>query len=207
MNECGGVNACDQLCVNNVGSYDCSCREGYLLDQDGLSCNGKIRRHTCVILQVILIIILFMDRQIIKKTKCLGKYHRTHTPIVIYLQLYFLVLIFPLSTTFFLLISLFLLYVCCLMIILSLISYLISVSFCFSDRFPMITLLFYSLLSLCSQFFTYLHFRSLAFLPSLECYLLSSLCYNLCAILSVLFVYPVYLCYLFCVIFFVLSTL
>ena len=35
-------NLCDQFCENTNGSYKCSCQEGYILDNDGLTCNGKL---------------------------------------------------------------------------------------------------------------------------------------------------------------------
>ncbi len=34
------LHACDQACHNNIGSYTCSCGDGYLLDPDGRTCNG-----------------------------------------------------------------------------------------------------------------------------------------------------------------------
>ena len=32
---------CSQNCINTIGSYNCSCNSGYLLDADLKSCNGK----------------------------------------------------------------------------------------------------------------------------------------------------------------------
>lgn len=33
---------CDHVCNNNVGSYTCSCREGYELGADGTTCTGTL---------------------------------------------------------------------------------------------------------------------------------------------------------------------
>ncbi|CAD5125803.1 DgyrCDS14009 [Dimorphilus gyrociliatus] len=38
VNECTGLNQCQQLCINTPGSYVCSCRVGYQLKQDRFSC-------------------------------------------------------------------------------------------------------------------------------------------------------------------------
>ncbi len=42
INECG-INAgpCEQVCSNNVGSFECSCWNGYRLESNGLNCSGK----------------------------------------------------------------------------------------------------------------------------------------------------------------------
>lgn len=40
INECNGVNGCQQLCTNTEGSYTCSCSEGFDLAEDGKRCNG-----------------------------------------------------------------------------------------------------------------------------------------------------------------------
>ena len=43
INECDQNNGkCNQICVNEVGSYHCECKSGYQLDQTGFSCNGKV---------------------------------------------------------------------------------------------------------------------------------------------------------------------
>lgn len=42
LNECReGTSDCEQICENNAGSYTCICDQGYILDVDGVSCNGK----------------------------------------------------------------------------------------------------------------------------------------------------------------------
>ena len=33
---------CEQICNNTVGSYTCSCNNGYSLNSDGRNCSGKI---------------------------------------------------------------------------------------------------------------------------------------------------------------------
>ena len=42
INECyERSDDCDHLCTNTIGSYNCSCRDGYYLHQDGKTCLGK----------------------------------------------------------------------------------------------------------------------------------------------------------------------
>ena len=36
------IDGCAQMCYNTVGSYTCSCADGYGLNSDGFSCNGEI---------------------------------------------------------------------------------------------------------------------------------------------------------------------
>ena len=41
IDECStGVDECDQNCQNNIGSYECSCNSGYILNDAGFHCNG-----------------------------------------------------------------------------------------------------------------------------------------------------------------------
>ena len=41
-NECQTNNgSCEQVCTNSVGSFECSCNQGYSLASDGFNCNGK----------------------------------------------------------------------------------------------------------------------------------------------------------------------
>ena len=40
--ECNTTNGgCEQVCTNILGSFYCSCNNGYQLQQDGSSCNGE----------------------------------------------------------------------------------------------------------------------------------------------------------------------
>lgn len=43
------MNDCDQICLNTDGSYTCSCRDGFILDNDRRSCLGKCNMfmHSC----------------------------------------------------------------------------------------------------------------------------------------------------------------
>ena len=41
-NQCSNGNGgCAQNCTDHIPGFECSCREGYELDSDGLTCNGK----------------------------------------------------------------------------------------------------------------------------------------------------------------------
>ena len=41
IDECvAGTHQCEHNCTNTVGSYTCSCRDGYSLSADGRRCNG-----------------------------------------------------------------------------------------------------------------------------------------------------------------------
>ena len=44
INECHSEqeNNCDQICTNTIGSYNCSCGSGYLLNEDGFQCDGTV---------------------------------------------------------------------------------------------------------------------------------------------------------------------
>ena len=42
INECElDTDNCDQLCVNDPGSYHCECYDGYFRDPDSSSCVGQ----------------------------------------------------------------------------------------------------------------------------------------------------------------------
>ena len=42
IDECATDNGgCDQICVNKPGSFECQCKEGYTLAEDGKTCNGN----------------------------------------------------------------------------------------------------------------------------------------------------------------------
>ena len=40
-----GSHQCAHVCLNTAGSYTCSCNNGYRLNSDGISCNGKDLVH------------------------------------------------------------------------------------------------------------------------------------------------------------------
>lgn len=43
INECAATSSpCEHTCTNTVGSFQCSCNDGYLLDDDGRSCDGTL---------------------------------------------------------------------------------------------------------------------------------------------------------------------
>ena len=39
IDECSTDHVCEQICVNNDGSYTCECRDGYSLDRNGKNCS------------------------------------------------------------------------------------------------------------------------------------------------------------------------
>ena len=42
IDECTeGLANCEQDCINTIGSYMCSCNQGYRLASDGRACNGE----------------------------------------------------------------------------------------------------------------------------------------------------------------------
>ena len=42
VNECINNNGgCEHACVNNEGSYSCSCKSGYSLNSNNRNCSGK----------------------------------------------------------------------------------------------------------------------------------------------------------------------
>ncbi|CAH1256822.1 MEGF10 [Branchiostoma lanceolatum] len=51
VNECvenGGRGPCEQICTNTRGSYTCSCRDGYSLNDDGHACDDVCVPNPCV---------------------------------------------------------------------------------------------------------------------------------------------------------------
>ena len=47
INECQTSNGgCEQVCANTVGSFECSCNQGFSLSSDGANCNGKFRKFS-----------------------------------------------------------------------------------------------------------------------------------------------------------------
>ena len=46
INECDMENGdCDQVCMNTMGSFTCSCMMGYEINDDGMTCDGKQYRQ------------------------------------------------------------------------------------------------------------------------------------------------------------------
>ena len=42
IDECQTRNGgCDHICKNNIGSFECSCKPGYILDANKMDCSGK----------------------------------------------------------------------------------------------------------------------------------------------------------------------
>ena len=41
IDECGGINGCQQVCENTEGSYLCNCTDGFTLLEDGRNCTGR----------------------------------------------------------------------------------------------------------------------------------------------------------------------
>ena len=44
IDECGITGSCEQDCTNKNGSFVCSCRTGYDLDDNSRTCNGTSMR-------------------------------------------------------------------------------------------------------------------------------------------------------------------
>ena len=43
VNECQTSNGgCEQVCINTVGSFECSCNLGFSLLSGGINCSGKV---------------------------------------------------------------------------------------------------------------------------------------------------------------------
>ena len=56
INECAVNSSCDHDCHNTPGSFLCSCRFGYRLADDGLSCEGQLF-HTVISLECFLLFV------------------------------------------------------------------------------------------------------------------------------------------------------
>ena len=49
--ECAmGTDTCDQVCINDPGSFHCACNTGYALAANGISCKSKYCMVTMVLL-------------------------------------------------------------------------------------------------------------------------------------------------------------
>ena len=45
INECSSnTDQCSNTCINTIGSYVCDCNVGYVLDDNGVNCIGKLVR-------------------------------------------------------------------------------------------------------------------------------------------------------------------
>ena len=40
VDECAGINDCQQVCINTVGSFTCNCFDGFTFTSDGRNCTG-----------------------------------------------------------------------------------------------------------------------------------------------------------------------
>lgn len=55
VDECNtALNECEQVCSNTIGLYVCDCAVGYILDENGKTCNGRItiRSNFILIIQI-----------------------------------------------------------------------------------------------------------------------------------------------------------
>ena len=51
IDECNeGSALCEQNCSNNNGSYTCSCKKGFIIETDGISCTGMLSSTGTVML-------------------------------------------------------------------------------------------------------------------------------------------------------------
>ena len=48
INECTlGTHQCQEICHNTMGSYACSCNDGFVLGADRRSCEGRPIKTSC----------------------------------------------------------------------------------------------------------------------------------------------------------------
>ena len=47
IDECAGVNDCQQTCSNTQGSFECGCQHGFQLDDNGKTCTRKLDKNAC----------------------------------------------------------------------------------------------------------------------------------------------------------------
>ena len=49
IDECTSINGgCEDMCINNPGSFDCACGNGYELDTGNTTCKGKFTTYVQV---------------------------------------------------------------------------------------------------------------------------------------------------------------
>ncbi len=41
IDECNGINSCQQICTNIEGSFECTCDAGFTLDDNNRTCTRK----------------------------------------------------------------------------------------------------------------------------------------------------------------------
>ena len=47
IDECEtGADDCEQICLNLEGSFECSCSDGYELDENGRNCTGELLKKS-----------------------------------------------------------------------------------------------------------------------------------------------------------------
>ena len=42
IDECDRFHPCDQICANTEGSFICTCRDGFLIDDTETNCQGNV---------------------------------------------------------------------------------------------------------------------------------------------------------------------
>ena len=60
INECSlGIDDCEQSCINNRGSFNCTCFDGYMLLSDGWSCTRTLELFHAYICYTYLVATIF----------------------------------------------------------------------------------------------------------------------------------------------------
>ena len=89
IDEClGSDHGCEDICVNAIGTYNCSCREGYELNDDGRTCRGILTLFNCIAMQNIVVLLAFqtlMNVQTLKiiSVNTIASTLRDHTPVAV----------------------------------------------------------------------------------------------------------------------------
>ena len=66
INECEGINDCQQECVNTEGTYNCNCMDGFSLADDARNCTGK---SNSILVQIPYLCMTFYWHNIIMQQK------------------------------------------------------------------------------------------------------------------------------------------